>query len=88
MFVNDNLNKLMQEDNCHTYVYNKTCLKQSLKIDNTKILMTNGTLMKVERIDLYLGIIGLKDQFLVFLRVAVLDRFYCILTPIFSLPGC
>ena len=30
--------------------YNKTCLKRPLKIDKTKILMTNGNLMKVESI--------------------------------------
>ena len=52
--------------------------------------MTNGSLMKVESIaecilqyfwpDLHLAKIGLENQFLVFLRVTVLDRFYCILT--------
>ena len=30
--------------------YSKTCVKQRLKIDKTKILMTNGSLMKVESI--------------------------------------
>ena len=35
--------------------------------------MTNGSLMKVEST----GIIGIENQFLVFLRVAVLHRFYC-----------
>ena len=30
--------------------YNKTCLKQPLKKDKTKILITNGSLLKVERI--------------------------------------
>ena len=30
------------------------------------------------KVDLHLVIIGLEDQFLVFLRVVVLDRFYCI----------
>ena len=46
--------------------------------------MTNGSLMKVESIaafcnsfDLHEGIIGLENQFLVFLRGAVLHRFYC-----------
>ena len=54
--------------------------------------MTSGNLMKVKSIagavksigafcntfDLhYLAITGLKNQFLVFLRVAVLHRFYC-----------
>ena len=48
--------------------------------------MTNGSLMKVERIaefcnifDLHLAIIGLENQFSGFLRVAVLHRFYCII---------
>ena len=42
------------------------------KIDKTKILMTNDSLMKVESIaecntfDLHLAIIGLENQFLVF----------------------
>ena len=31
-------------------VYSKTCVKRPLKIDNTKILMTNGSLKKVESI--------------------------------------
>ena len=31
-------------------VYSKTCVKRPLKIDKTKILMTNGSLMKVERV--------------------------------------
>ena len=30
--------------------YIKTCLKQALKKDKTKILITNGSLMKVENI--------------------------------------
>ena len=30
--------------------YSKACLKQPLKKDKTKILMTNGSLMKVKRI--------------------------------------
>ena len=67
--------------------YSKPCLKRPLKIDKTKILMTHGSLMNVERIaecskvtfcntfDLHQAIIGLKTV-LVFLRVAVLDRFY------------
>ena len=32
------------------YFYSKTCLKRSLKIDKTKVLMENGSLMKVESI--------------------------------------
>ena len=31
-------------------MYSKTCVKWPLKIDKTKILMTNGSLMKVESI--------------------------------------
>ena len=31
-------------------MYSKTCLKRPLKIDKTKILMTDGSLMKVESI--------------------------------------
>ena len=31
-------------------MYSKTCLKRSLKIDKTNILMTNGSLMKVKGI--------------------------------------
>ena len=45
--------------------------------------MTNGSLMKVESFaafcntfDLYLAIIGLENQVLVFLRVVILHRFY------------
>ena len=44
--------------------------------------MTNGSLMKVESIadaitfDLHSAIIGLEEQFSVFLRVTVLHRFY------------
>ena len=53
--------------------YSKTCVKRPLKKDKSKILMTNGSLMKVEST----GIIGIENQFLVFLRVAVLHRFYC-----------
>ena len=32
-------------------IYSKTCLKQPLKIDKTKVLKTNGSLMKVESIE-------------------------------------
>ena len=51
--------------------------------------MTNGRLMKVETLqnapfgafcntfDLHYAIIGLPNQFVVFLRVAVPHRFYC-----------
>ena len=59
------------------------------KIEKTKILMTNGSLMKVESVaECSKGSIlqyfqpSLSDnwywnQFVVFLRVAVLHRFYC-----------
>ena len=67
-------------------IYSKTCLKRSLKNRQNKGLMANGSLMKVEIIaefpntfDLHQAIIGLENQFSVFLRVAFLDRFYCIL---------
>ena len=61
--------------------------------------MTNGSLMKVESIadaplgafcntfDLHLAMIGLENQFLVFLRVAVLDRLYCILKVLNTFKG-
>ena len=51
--------------------------------------MATGSLMKVDSIaecstrifcntfDLHKGLIGLEKHFLVFLREAVLDRFYC-----------
>ena len=48
-------------------INSKTC---NTKIDNTKILLTNGSLMKVESIvefcntfDLHLAIIGLENHF-------------------------
>ena len=52
----------------------------------TKIFMTIGSLMKVESIvecfcntfDTHKSLISLENPFLVFLRVAVLHRFYCI----------
>ena len=58
--------------------YSKACEKRQLKIDKTKILMTNGcsSLMKVW--PALSDIIGLENQFVVFLRVVVLHRFYCI----------
>ena len=31
-------------------IYSKTCEKRPLKIDKTKIIMTNGSSMNVERI--------------------------------------
>ena len=34
----------------HINVYSKTCVKRPLKIDKTKVLMTPGSLMKVESI--------------------------------------
>ena len=74
----------------HIYMYSKTCLKRPPKIDKTNVLKANGSLMKVESIsecslgafcntfDLHLTMICLENQFLVFSRVDVLDRFYCI----------
>ena len=71
--------------------YSKTCLKRPLKNSQNKDLNDNGSLMKVEGIaecspwsilqyfDLHEAIIRHENQFLVFLRVVVLDRFYCIL---------
>ena len=68
----------------------KPVLSGHSKIDKTHILMTNGSLMKIEGLqnaphgafcitfDLHIAIICLEDQFFVFLREAVLDRFYCI----------
>ena len=54
------------------------------KIDKTKILMTNGSLMKVKALQnaplsfgLHQSIIGLENQFSIYLSVAVLHRFYC-----------
>ena len=75
-------------------LYRKTCFKRPLKIDKTNILMTNGSLvmlMKVERIAecspwscLQYFWPALSDnwiwkQIFVFLRVAVLHRFNCIM---------
>ena len=66
-------------------------------IDKTKVLKTNGNLMKVKSIaecslgafcntlDLQELIISLENQFLVLLRVAILDRFYCILLRLFTM---
>ena len=74
----------------HIWLYSKTCVKRPLKIDKTKIFMINGSLMKVKSMaefspwrflqttfDLH-AIVCLENQFSVFLRVAVLHRFYCI----------
>ena len=38
------------ESSLNYTLYSQTCLKRPLKIDKTKILMTNGSLMKVESI--------------------------------------
>ena len=55
-------------------------------IDKTKILMTKGSLMKVESnadgafcntFDRHYVILSLETHFLFFLRMAVLQRFYC-----------
>ena len=81
-------------DSCTCTV--KPVLSGHSQIVKTKILMTNGRLMKVESIsecslplgafcntfDLHEVIICHETQFLVVLRVVVLDRFYCIVNPI------
>ena len=74
----------------HLYTV-KPVLSDHSKIDKTKILKTNGSLMKVESIavcslgafcntfDLYEAIIGIENnQFLCSFWVAAWDRFYCI----------
>ena len=78
-----------QHSQSKKYIYSNTCVKRPLKIDITKILMTNGSLMQVKSIaecspwsilhtfDLHYVIIGLENQFVVVLRVAILHRFYC-----------
>ena len=61
-------------------VYSIPCVKRPLKKYKTKILMTNGSLMKVESIQQFfwpaLSDDSSWNQFPVFLRVAVLHRFY------------
>ena len=55
--------------------------KTAAEIDKAKILMTNSSLMCSSfciTFDLHEAIIGLENQFLIFLRVAILNRFYCI----------
>ena len=45
----------------------KSVLSSHSKIDKTKVLKTNGSLMKVKSIaDLHLAIIGIENQILVF----------------------
>ena len=44
----------------------KPVLRGHLKIDKTKVLKTNGSLMKVKTFDLQLVLIRLINQFLVF----------------------
>ena len=74
---------------CEKGITVKPVLSGHSKKDKAKISMTNGSLMKVESIAECshwsilqyfwpaLSVIGIENQFLVFLRVAVLDRFYC-----------
>ena len=62
--------------------------KTATKIYTTKILMTNGSLMKVKKLqnaplgafcntfDQHYAIIGLEKQFAVFLRVAVQNNIF------------
>ena len=60
----------------------KPVLSCHSKMDKTKILMANGSLMKVESIaecstfDLHQAIIGLEKHFWSSFRVATSDRFY------------
>ena len=50
-------------------MYSKTSAKRPLKNrQNKRMLMTNGSLMQIKSIE---------SHYLVFLRVAVLHRFYC-----------
>ena len=69
------------------------CKTATQKIKQKKILITIGSLMNVESIaecsslsilqytfDRNEAIIRLENQFLVFLKVAFLHRFYCMLT--------
>ena len=65
----------------------KPVLSGHSKLDKTTILMTNGSLLKVESIaecspwsilQCLWPALSDKNQFLLFLRVAVLYRFYCI----------
>ena len=63
--------------------HSKPCVRRPLKNRPKKILMRNGGLMKVplEHSAMLLTcnkmIIGLENQVSIFLRVAVLHRFYC-----------
>ena len=71
--------------------YSETCLKQSLKNRQNKILMTSGSLMKVESIAecshwsiLHYFWPALSNNWswnpiFVFLRVVISDRFHCTL---------
>ena len=77
-------------------VQDKPYLSGLSKIDKTKILMINGSLMKVKSIAecspwsilQYFGPaltkIDVENQFLVILRVAILDRYDCTIKRDFS----
>ena len=54
----------------------KPVLSGHSKIDKTKILMTNGSLMKVISVEHSAILTGLINQFSVFSRVAVLHKFH------------
>ena len=70
-------------------MYSKTCVKQTLKKDITKIIMKkNGSLMNVESFADFCRMLPLEhsailktyikqNKFPVFLKVTVLHRFYC-----------
>ena len=63
--------------------YSKTCLKRTLKnrqnndLDDrrSKVLQNAPLGASCNTFDMHQAIVGLENQFIVFLRVAVLDRF-------------
>ena len=64
-------------------IYSITCVKWSLKIDTTKILMTTGSLMKVESIagafcnTFGLSMIPKGDENIIYTIVKGRETFYC-----------
>ena len=65
------------------YLYSKTCVKRPLKNRQNKDLNDKSKLNEGQSIafyntfDLHSAITGIKNLFSIFLRVAVLHRFYC-----------
>ena len=55
-------------------------------LEHSAILLTLGAFCNTCTFDLHEAIIGLENQFFVFLRVAVLHRFSC--NPDHQLEGC